>query len=177
MGSSSDTPPSFKPPPPPSVQRRPSHKPSPIKRPTSDSSSQSGLSFSVPLRPPGRDRSDPNPSRSPAAVPAARLSQVNQHSIGPFPRVQCPAPAVPAPPAPPPLPSQGREKPSPTSKQHFVMVEVHRPNAEPDVNEVRPLPQNRGKNIRTSLSAWTIILRVLPLNPRYSTEIKIQLLN
>uniref|UniRef100_A0A3Q3B6H2 Whirlin a n=1 Tax=Kryptolebias marmoratus TaxID=37003 RepID=A0A3Q3B6H2_KRYMA len=33
---------------------------------------------------------------------------------------------------------------SPVSKQQFVTVEVHRPNAEPDVNEVRPLPQARG---------------------------------
>ncbi|XP_062867705.1 whirlin isoform X2 [Trichomycterus rosablanca] len=161
MGSSSDTPPSFKPPPPPSVQRRPSHKPAPSKRPTSDSS-QSGLYFTVPLRVPDRDRkSSPNPPRSPAsvpkkAVPVALLSMVNQHSIGPFPRVQCPgtakpppAPAVPAPPPPGPPPPLSPEKSksnqsSPTSKQHFVTVEVHRPNAEPDVNEIRPLPQSRG---------------------------------
>ncbi|MGH0176962.1 UNVERIFIED_CONTAM: hypothetical protein FKN15_001898 [Acipenser sinensis] len=37
-------------------------------------------------------------------------------------------------------------QPSPSSSasnQHFVMVEVHRPNSEPDVNEVKPLPQAR----------------------------------
>uniref|UniRef100_A0A3B3DLZ6 Whirlin n=1 Tax=Oryzias melastigma TaxID=30732 RepID=A0A3B3DLZ6_ORYME len=33
---------------------------------------------------------------------------------------------------------------SAASKPQFVTVEVHRPNAEPDVNEVRPLPQTRG---------------------------------
>ncbi|KAG5834198.1 hypothetical protein ANANG_G00258970 [Anguilla anguilla] len=48
-----------------------------------------------------------------------QLSLVNQHPIGP----------------------------SPGTNQHFVMVEVHRPNAEPDVNEVRPLPQARGATL------------------------------
>uniref|UniRef100_A0A8C1LE73 Whirlin n=1 Tax=Cyprinus carpio TaxID=7962 RepID=A0A8C1LE73_CYPCA len=46
---------------------------------------------------------------------------------------------------PPPPPCPDKPAPSsPASNQHFVMVEVHRPNAEPDVNEVRPLPQARG---------------------------------
>ncbi|XP_038601357.1 whirlin isoform X2 [Tachyglossus aculeatus] len=88
------------------------------------------------------------------------LSVINQNPIGPFPRVQFPsqpksgspeaplASSLPSPlPAPPP--------PEPTSpqsgtNQHFVMVEVHRPNGEPDVNEVRSLPQARA---------------VLPLSP------------
>lgn len=99
-------------------------------------------------------------------IRAAQLSMVSQHIIGPFPRVQSPSrglkPAVPSPspPPPPPLPapppppalplkpvsmSKGLPTSAPGSKQQFVTVEVHRPNAEPDVNEVRPLPQARGK--------------------------------
>ncbi|KAM3599302.1 uncharacterized protein V6R79_003451 [Siganus canaliculatus] len=99
-------------------------------------------------------------------ITASQLSTVTQHNIGPFPRVQSPSrgtkatgpsppppppPPLPAPPAPPPsLPlkpaSMTKTSPgsSPASKQQFVTVEVHRPNAEPDVNEVRPLPQARG---------------------------------
>ncbi|XP_047426696.1 whirlin isoform X1 [Mugil cephalus] len=97
---------------------------------------------------------------------SAQLSSVTQHNIGPFPRVQSPnrvtkpAAPSPSPPPPPPLPapppppsfplkpvSMSKVSPasSPGSKQQFVTVEVHRPNAEPDVNEVRPLPQARGK--------------------------------
>ncbi|XP_035464588.2 whirlin isoform X2 [Scophthalmus maximus] len=99
---------------------------------------------------------------------AAQLSTVARHIIGPFPRVQSPSrgpkPAAPSPspPPPPPLPAPpppppslplkpvSMSKPSPSaaaspgSKPQFVTVEVHRPNAEPDVNEVRPLPQARG---------------------------------
>ncbi|XP_042076505.1 whirlin isoform X4 [Haplochromis burtoni] len=96
---------------------------------------------------------------------SAQLSTVTQHNIGPFPRVQSPSrgtkPAAPSPspppppplPAPPPPPSLSLKPASktkssltssPGSKQQFVTVEVHRPNAEPDVNEVRPLPQARG---------------------------------
>ncbi|XP_010140234.1 PREDICTED: whirlin-like, partial [Buceros rhinoceros silvestris] len=33
--------------------------------------------------------------------------------------------------------------PHAVANQHFIMVEVHQPNSEPDVNEVRPLPQAR----------------------------------
>ncbi|KAG7240819.1 hypothetical protein INR49_023393, partial [Caranx melampygus] len=61
-----------------------------------------------------------------------------------------PPPPLPAPHPPPSLPlkpvSMSKASPasSPGSKQQFVTVEVHRPNAEPDVNEVRPLPQARG---------------------------------
>ncbi|KFP05066.1 Whirlin, partial [Calypte anna] len=93
----------------------------------------------------------------------AQLSLVNQHPIGPFPRVQSPtklknpSPDSPAgglqsPPSPSPPPPPSRPAPPPpdkgspqaTANQHFIMVEVHQPNSEPDVNEVRPLPQARG---------------------------------
>ncbi|TSK72075.1 Whirlin [Bagarius yarrelli] len=158
MRSTSESPPSFKPPPPPRVHRRPSGKPTPSKRPSSNSSSSdlhSTANFHSPTKhtqfkqPPKDTKKEP---------PLAQLSMVSQHMIGPFPRVQSPnrskpppAPAVPAPPAPPPPPI-GPEKPktspsSPSTNQHFVMVEVHRPNAEPDVNEVRPLPQSRGSTV------------------------------
>ncbi|XP_061554009.1 whirlin isoform X2 [Phycodurus eques] len=101
------------------------------------------------------------PSRREHKTPT-QLSKVAQQSIGPFPRVQSPsrgaklADASPSPPPPPPLPAPPPPlslplKPaamskasSPGFKQQFVTVEVHRPNAEPDVNEVRPLPQARG---------------------------------
>ncbi|XP_072518107.1 whirlin isoform X2 [Salminus brasiliensis] len=166
MGSTSDSPPSFKPPPPPAVQRRPSRKSVPNKRPSSGSS-QSGLYFTAPSHTPTKSSKPSKPSatppdapkKEPERVPVAQLSMVSKHPIGPFPRVQSPsrtrpaavppnpppAPAVPAPPGPPPLSSPEKPTPSsPASNQHFVMVEVHRPNAEPDVNEVRPLPQARG---------------------------------
>ncbi|XP_051794142.1 whirlin isoform X2 [Acanthochromis polyacanthus] len=98
-------------------------------------------------------------------IASAQLSKVAQHNIGPFPRVQSPnrgtkpAAPSPSPPPPPPLPaptlppalplkpasmSKASPAPSAATKQQFVTVEVHRPNAEPDVNEVRPLPQARG---------------------------------
>ncbi|XP_061655036.1 whirlin isoform X5 [Phyllopteryx taeniolatus] len=101
------------------------------------------------------------PSRREHKTPT-RLSKVAQQSIGPFPRVRSPsggaklADASPSPPPPPPLPAPPpppslplkaaamSEASSPGFKQQFVTVEVHRPDAEPDVNEVRPLPQARG---------------------------------
>ncbi|XP_016085066.1 whirlin-like [Sinocyclocheilus grahami] len=169
--STSDSPPTFKPPPPPGLQRRPSRKATLSKRPSS-SSSQSGLYFTAPSRSQSKEPKHPKapkPHTSPLDtlkidVPAPQLAVVSQHTIGPFPRVQSPskvkpavqssspipppAPNVPAPPGPPPPPPPPcPDKPapsSPASNQHFVMVEVHRPNAEPDVNEVRPLPQVRG---------------------------------
>uniref|UniRef100_A0A9J7WZQ0 Whirlin n=1 Tax=Cyprinus carpio carpio TaxID=630221 RepID=A0A9J7WZQ0_CYPCA len=171
--STSDSPPSFKPPPPPGLQRRAGRKATLSKRPSS-SSSQSGLYFTVPSRSQNKEPKHPKapkPRTSPLDtlkidVPAPQLSVVSQHTFGPFPRVQSPskvkpaavqtsspipppAPNVPAPPGPPPPPPLPPcpDKPapsSPASNQHFVMVEVHRPNAEPDVNEVRPLPQARG---------------------------------
>ncbi|XP_071219299.1 whirlin-like [Salvelinus alpinus] len=121
---------------------------------------------SSPKVPPKKDPSVP-PKKDPSAPPkkemtTAQLSMVNKHPIGPFPRVQsptrttkpaAPSPSPPPPPpltapsAPPPLPhSQDKSSPG-SNKQHFVMVEVHRPNAESDVNEVRSLPQARGANL------------------------------
>uniref|UniRef100_A0A672HKC6 Whirlin n=1 Tax=Salarias fasciatus TaxID=181472 RepID=A0A672HKC6_SALFA len=163
-----ESPPSFKPPPPPGVQRRPTRRDVVNKCPSSESS-HSGLYFTAPAshghgKQPGRGPASPSahhkreppkdPSREYAAIrkkdrptppkkdhmTSAQLSKVGQHSIGPFPRVQSPNrgakptvhPPSPQPPPPPPLPQQ------------FVTVEVHRPNGEPDVNEVRPLPQARG---------------------------------
>uniref|UniRef100_UPI00398F1178 whirlin n=1 Tax=Pristiophorus japonicus TaxID=55135 RepID=UPI00398F1178 len=89
----------------------------------------------------------------------AQLSRVTQHLIGPFPRVKSPAhlppnaseptsPSIPPPPPylPAPLLHESTDKPHPqlaAANQHFVMVEVHQPNSEPDVNEVRALPQSR----------------------------------
>ncbi|XP_070780937.1 whirlin [Enoplosus armatus] len=109
-----------------------------------------------------RKRNPSVPSKK-EQIAAAQLSMVTQHNIGPFPRVQSPGrstkPAAPSPspPPPPPLPAPPPPPPSlplkpvsmskassPGTKQQFVTVEVHRPNAEPDVNEVRPLPQARG---------------------------------
>ncbi|XP_068430460.1 whirlin isoform X2 [Clinocottus analis] len=110
-----------------------------------------------------RKREPPVPPKR-EQITAAQLSLVSQHRIGPFPRVQSPnrgpkpaapspspppPPPLPAPPPPPSLPlkkvSMAKASPSsPGSKQQFVTVEVHRPNAEPDFNEVRPLPQARG---------------------------------
>ncbi|NWX44108.1 WHRN protein, partial [Steatornis caripensis] len=94
----------------------------------------------------------------------AQLSLISQHPIGPFPRVQSPtrlkspppdgpaaaglqSPASPSPPPPPPHPAPpppDKGSPQAVANQHFIMVEVHQPNSEPDVNEVRPLPQARG---------------------------------
>ncbi|XP_012576876.1 PREDICTED: whirlin isoform X2 [Condylura cristata] len=168
--------PGFQPPPPPPLG--PSHdglltqprKPGPEDLPPpSSSSSHSGIVFSAPqsCSPPGGTAPAPGPpstqdppsspiyaSVSPASSGSKRpmdahLALVNQHPIGPFPRVQSPphlksSAAEAAPPGgclPPPSPS-GRPDPAGTN-QHFVMVEVHRPDSEPDVNEVRALPQTR----------------------------------
>ncbi|KAM3874521.1 whirlin [Diretmus argenteus] len=117
-----------------------------------------------PPRDPSRDyaatrKREPSLPRRKEEIPAAQLSMVAQHNIGPFPKVQSPsrsakpaaAPSSPSPPPPPPLPAPPAPPPlpranpaSPGAKQRFVTVEVHRHNAEPDVNEVRHLPQVRG---------------------------------
>ncbi|XP_015678813.1 whirlin [Protobothrops mucrosquamatus] len=94
----------------------------------------------------------------------ARLLLINQHPMLPFPRIQSPtrlrqpspetAGPVPSSPTPPPLPSHPAASP-PSEKggfevgntQQFIMVEVHRPNSEPDVNEVKPLPQTRASTL------------------------------
>ncbi|KAJ8261078.1 hypothetical protein COCON_G00168010 [Conger conger] len=155
-------PPSFKPPPPPGVQRRPSRRDHPKPKRPSSLSSQGGLSFTAPSSLP------PAPSDLPKReVATTQLSLVTQHPIGPFPRVQSPGRAKPAPPPPAPVPAPTPAAPppspeklppsSPSTSQHFVMVEVHRPNAEPDVNEVRPLPQARGAALsRLSDSGQTL---------------------
>ncbi|NWU65051.1 WHRN protein, partial [Pterocles burchelli] len=161
LSSFPDEPPNFKPPPPPSApqmldpsaaQHRNAGKDKP-KRPSSESS-QSGLFFVAPRNPtppPSHPEKDtismtstattsteesapspiyatisPTPHSSRRQMDGAQLSLVSQHPIGPFPRVQSPT------------------SPQAVANQHFIMVEVHQPNSEPDVNEVRPLPQARG---------------------------------
>ncbi|XP_066569362.1 whirlin isoform X2 [Amia ocellicauda] len=80
----------------------------------------------------------PNPSLSPSPPPPATTPNPPPH----------PAHPAPTPPKLPPVPSPEKPLPSsPASNQHFVMVEVHRPNAEPDVNVVRPLPTTRGATL------------------------------
>ncbi|XP_041262628.1 whirlin [Onychostruthus taczanowskii] len=101
----------------------------------------------------------PRGSRRPAEAP---LSLLSQHPIGPFPRVQSPtrlkspspeglqSPPAPSPPPPPPHPAPpppDKGSPQAAANQHFIMVEVHQPNSEPDVNEVRPLPQARASTL------------------------------
>uniref|UniRef100_A0A8C4XC10 Whirlin n=1 Tax=Erpetoichthys calabaricus TaxID=27687 RepID=A0A8C4XC10_ERPCA len=167
-----EAPPPFKPPPPPLVtssilQRRPSQKEQ-SKRSSSESS-QSGLFFTAPHN---HSPSASPKSESPSIYTVsssgdslvsiahgkreltAQLSLIHQHPIGPFPRVQSPSQVKPltsssSPPAPP-SPDRPLPHSSPISSatnQHFVMVEVHRPNSEPDVNEVRPLPQPRAATL------------------------------
>ncbi|XP_074976658.1 whirlin isoform X5 [Caretta caretta] len=157
------------------------------KRPSSESS-QSGLFFVAPPSPtpppshPDKDTASMTSTSasvstedsasspvyaavSPATLSSGRhmgahLSLVNQHPIGPFPRVQSPTrlkspspestpvsslptPAPRSPPPPPSHPEPDKGSLQSAINQHFVMVEVHRPNSEPDVNEVRSLPQAR----------------------------------
>ncbi|XP_032721585.1 whirlin isoform X2 [Lontra canadensis] len=178
--------PSYKlpPPPPPLAQghNRPHAQPrKPGKedlQPSSSTSSHSGIVFSAPRNRsppagtapvPGASSAQDSPSSpiyasvSPANPGSKRpldthLALVNQHPIGPFPRVQSP-PHLKSSPAeatlaggclPPPSRS-GRPDPVGTN-QHFVMVEVHRPDSEPDVNEVRALPQSRTTSTLSQLS-------------------------
>lgn len=123
-------------------------------------------------------KKEPPPPPKKDKISSANLATVAQHNIGPFPRAHSPsrgpkpAAPTPSPPPPPPLPapppppslhlkpasvSKSSQSLSPASKPQFVTVEVHRPNAEPDVNEVRPLPQARGKgreNIKSIMSLF-----------------------
>uniref|UniRef100_A0A671FDF4 Whirlin n=1 Tax=Rhinolophus ferrumequinum TaxID=59479 RepID=A0A671FDF4_RHIFE len=170
--------PSYKPPPPPPPlvqQRKPGSQ---DLQPPSSASSHSGIVFSAPQNrsPPAGTAPTPeapsaqdSPSSpiyasiSPANPSTKRpldahLALVTQHPIGPFPRVQSP-PHLKSPPSeatlaggclPPPSPS-GRPDQTGTN-QHFVMVEVHRPDSEPDVNEVRALPQTRTASTLSQLS-------------------------
>ncbi|XP_043422231.1 whirlin isoform X1 [Prionailurus bengalensis] len=173
------------PPPPPPLAQGHSRPPEPQRKPgkeglqpPSSASSHSGIVFSAPRNhsppagtapAPGASSAQDSPSSpiyasvSPANPGSkrpldARLALVNQHPIGPFPRVQSP-PHLKSPPAeatlaggclPPPSPS-GRPDVTGTN-QHFVMVEVHRPDSEPDVNEVRALPQTRTASTLSQLS-------------------------
>nr|XP_034969516.1 whirlin [Zootoca vivipara] len=196
-----EEPPAFKPPPPPSQMTEDPSAPqdrisanNTLKRPSSESS-QSGLFFVAPRNPtppPSLSEKDTGSiassstedstssaiyaSVSPATHSSRRpldthLLLVNQHLIGPFPRVQSPTrlknpsperatqigtllnPSAPSPPPPPPpshpAPPPPGEKGSGEdgTAQHFIMVEVHRPNSEPDVNEVRSLPQARASTL------------------------------
>lgn len=142
------------------------------------SAAHSGIVFSAPRNrsPPPGTAPTPGPSSaqdSPSspiyasishANPSSRkpldthLALVNQHPIGPFPRVQSP-PHLKSPPAetpgagaclPPPSPSEHPDAVG--ANQHFVLVEVHRPDSEPDVNEVRALPQTRTASTLSQLS-------------------------
>uniref|UniRef100_A0A8C3JA05 Whirlin n=1 Tax=Calidris pygmaea TaxID=425635 RepID=A0A8C3JA05_9CHAR len=163
------------------------------KRPSSESS-QSGLFFVAPRNPtpplshPEKDTvsvtstaTTSTEESAPSAIYAtispalhssrrqmdAQLSLVNQHPIGPFPRVQSPtrlkspspegpaagglqsppSPSPPPPPSHPAPPPPDKGSPQAMANQHFIMVEVHQPNSEPDVNEVRPLPQARASTL------------------------------
>ncbi|XP_047555418.1 whirlin isoform X4 [Lutra lutra] len=176
----------YKPPPPPPPLAQGHNRPHAQPRkpgkedlqPPSSASSHSGIVFSAPRNrsppagtalAPGASSAQDSPSSpiyasvSPANPGSKRpldahLALVNQHPIGPFPRVQSP-PHLKSSPAeatlvggclPPPSPS-GRPDPVGTN-QHFVMVEVHRPDSEPDVNEVRALPQTRTTSTLSQLS-------------------------
>ncbi|XP_060009311.1 whirlin isoform X5 [Lagenorhynchus albirostris] len=178
--------PSYKPPPPPSPlpqghdhlitqTRKPGRE---DLQPPSSVSSHAGIVFSAPRNRSPPAGTSPTPEASSAqdspsspiyasispANPGskrpldAHLALVNQHPIGPFPRVQSP-PHLKSPPAeatlaggslPPPSPSGHPDQTG--TNQHFVMVEVHRPDSEPDVNEVRALPQTRTASTLSQLS-------------------------
>ncbi|XP_021117850.1 whirlin isoform X7 [Heterocephalus glaber] len=144
----------------------------------SSTSSHSGIMFSTPRNHSPPRGTAPTPVASPAqdspsspiyasASPAnpgskrpldTHLALVNQQPIGPFPRVQSPphlkSPPVEVPGAggclPPPSPSNPPDQVG--TNQHFVLVEVHRPDSEPDVNEVRALPQARTASTLSQLS-------------------------
>ncbi|XP_036771432.2 whirlin isoform X8 [Manis pentadactyla] len=167
------------PPPPPLAQGHNPKKPG-IEDllPPSSGSSHAGIVFSAPRNQSPPASTDPTPGASSApdspsspiyasvspANPSskrpldAHLALVTQHRIGPFPRVQSP-PYLKSPPTeatlvggclPPPSPSGHPEQTG--TNQHFVMVEVHRPDSEPDVNEVRALPQTRTASTLSQLS-------------------------
>ncbi|XP_045435812.1 whirlin isoform X6 [Pipistrellus kuhlii] len=170
--------PGYKLPPPPPPLAQPKKRGSQDQKPPSSASSHSGIVFSAPQsrsppagaapapEAPSAQDSPSSPiyaSISPANPGAKRpldahLALVNQHPIGPFPRVQSP-PHLRSPPAetmlaggclPPPSPSGRPDQTG--ANQHYVMVEVHRPDSEPDVNEVRALPQARTASTLSQLS-------------------------
>ncbi|XP_069868363.1 whirlin isoform X5 [Dipodomys merriami] len=136
-------------------------------RPSSSSSASSPPLGATPAPGPSSTRDSPSSPIYASVSPVnpssrrpldAHLALVNQHPVGPFPRVQSP-PHLKSPPAeamggclPPPSPC---DHPDPAStNQHFVLVEVHRPDrdSEPDVNEVRALPQTRTASTLSQLS-------------------------
>ncbi|NWS02130.1 WHRN protein, partial [Motacilla alba] len=130
LSSFPEEPPNFKPPPPPSApqtldpssaQPRLPGKDKP-KRPSSESS-QSGLFFVAPR----------NPSPPPNPPEKDTLSVTSAASTGTEDSAPSAIYATISP-----------GSPQAVANQHFIMVEVHQPNSEPDVNEVRPLPQARG---------------------------------
>ncbi|XP_041430778.1 whirlin isoform X2 [Xenopus laevis] len=132
------------------------------QRPSSGSS-QSGLFFTVPptnLSPPLPHLTSPPASPSTensnqaiysnhsskmtsTSLPPAQLALVTQHPLTPFPRVQSPTRLRVTRDIPSHLSSPTNGETSDNNSQHFVMVEVHRPNSEPDVNEIRAVPQTR----------------------------------
>lgn len=166
--------PSCKPPPPPPPLAHGHNPKKPGMEdllPPSSGSSHSGIVFSAPRNQSPPAGTDPTPGASSApdspsspiyasVSPAnpgskrpldAHLALVTQHRIGPFPRVQSP-PHLKSPPTEAtlvggclPLPSPSGHPEQTGTNQHFVMVEVHRPDSEPDVNEVRALPQTRSE--------------------------------
>ncbi|XP_017595778.1 PREDICTED: whirlin [Corvus brachyrhynchos] len=79
---------------------------------------------------PGKDK----PKR-----PSSESSQSGLFFVAP----RNPSPPPNAPEKPPP----DKGSPQAVANQHFIMVEVHQPNSEPDVNEVRPLPQARASTL------------------------------
>ncbi|NWS24388.1 WHRN protein, partial [Polioptila caerulea] len=168
LSSFPEEPPNFKPPPPPlapqtldppSAQQRLPGKDKP-KRPSSESS-QSGLFFVAPPNPPP----PPNPPHkdtgsgessqsglffvaprnpSPPANPPEKDTVSVTSTASTSTEDSAPS-AIYATISPSPHGSRRpADAPQAVANQHFIMVEVHQPNSEPDVNEVRPLPQARG---------------------------------
>ncbi|KAE8583557.1 hypothetical protein XENTR_v10020573 [Xenopus tropicalis] len=168
-----EEPPNFQPAPPQSaVQNAPQLRRQGRERAQrpSSGSSQSGLFFTVPstnpspplppLTSPPASPSSENSSQAiytnhsskitSPSLPPAQLALVTQHPLTPFPRVQSPTRLKVLGEIPSHPPSTTNGEASDNNSQHFVMVEVHRPNSEPDVNEIRAVPQTRA---------------VLPLSP------------
>ncbi|XP_056395804.1 whirlin [Hyla sarda] len=130
----------------------PSH-PSPPRPPSSTSLSTPSPPLPPLTTPPASPQSQiPNqpiyatisPKNQTPICPVTQLALVTQLPLTPFPRVQSPTrlkPVVESPPQP--SSPTHKEALDPHTSQHFVMVEVHRPNSEPDVNEIRAVPQTR----------------------------------
>ncbi|XP_072286036.1 whirlin isoform X2 [Pyxicephalus adspersus] len=84
-----------------------------------------------------------SPKNQTSACPAAQLALVTQVPLPPFPRVQSPTRLKPMMESSPYSSSSSHTEQSDAQTTHFVLVEVHRPNSEPDVNEIRAVPQSR----------------------------------